>query len=538
MEQFKKRKKVAAGFLLFLVFMWMCTLISKSVYASGLPRVTVKNPEKRYIEHIVEAEGIVRPGGELAMHVESGLRIQNIYVHTGDIIEEGTAVFLLDIEDLKEIIQAKELEIAEIDYQIADINYNRELQEQKKQLELARSVEDYEAAQRKSDQIIERANQTKEEAEAELQEHKDNRPDITSEEKREKAWDRYDKWVDKKKKLRKEVDEAALQLEKLERPNEDGSDKTQDQQDEITAARETLDNCSARLAEHERNEVSKPDFTAEDLEKEAWDKSRADLERAVEQAEFGQEDAQLNKEDSLKQEQRAIEDVMTAEQADSAIAIYQSKRLQQAQELLKYREILKQEGIVSSTMGGTITGIGVRVGERTPDAGAITCVDAGIPYQFSTVISKEQKRYVNQGDEVTLIFSAEGDRKKEITAQVDYLAESTVNPGTYEVVIYLPEGEGIVGMSGTLHRKYTGESQNICVPATALVREYQSTYVYVVAVREGILGEEFYAEKIAVSIKDENEKYAALEEGTLNGDSEIILTATEPYSKGSVIRYE
>ena len=55
----KRKEKIAAGFLIFLAVMWMCTLISKSIYASQLPRVTTVLAEKRRIEHVVEADGIL-----------------------------------------------------------------------------------------------------------------------------------------------------------------------------------------------------------------------------------------------------------------------------------------------------------------------------------------------------------------------------------------------------------------------------------------------------------------------------------------------
>ena len=53
------RKKVLAGFVLFMGAMWVCTLVSKSLYAARLPVVNTVMPEEKYIEHIVEVEGIV-----------------------------------------------------------------------------------------------------------------------------------------------------------------------------------------------------------------------------------------------------------------------------------------------------------------------------------------------------------------------------------------------------------------------------------------------------------------------------------------------
>ncbi|MDE7049177.1 MAG: hypothetical protein K2P25_14570, partial [Lachnospiraceae bacterium] len=57
-------KKVIAGFGIFLIFMAACTLISRSVYAYRIPMVSTVCPESKYVEHKVEAEGIVIAGGE------------------------------------------------------------------------------------------------------------------------------------------------------------------------------------------------------------------------------------------------------------------------------------------------------------------------------------------------------------------------------------------------------------------------------------------------------------------------------------------
>ncbi len=57
-------KKVFTGFIIFLVFMAACTLISRSVYAYRLPMVGTLLPEAKYVEHKLEAEGTVVAGGE------------------------------------------------------------------------------------------------------------------------------------------------------------------------------------------------------------------------------------------------------------------------------------------------------------------------------------------------------------------------------------------------------------------------------------------------------------------------------------------
>ena len=105
----KRKKKIGAGLAFFLVFMWLCTLISKSIYASRLPMVTTCRTDSKYIEHIVEAEGIVEAGSKLPVTVLGGLRVVEVFVQTGDRVEEGDLLFTVDLEDMREIMADQEL---------------------------------------------------------------------------------------------------------------------------------------------------------------------------------------------------------------------------------------------------------------------------------------------------------------------------------------------------------------------------------------------------------------------------------------------
>ena len=79
MELWKKQKRILIAFGIFLVFMFGCTLISRAVYASKLPQVTVKTPGRMALNHTVTADGIVHQGRECAVTALSGLRVRTVY---------------------------------------------------------------------------------------------------------------------------------------------------------------------------------------------------------------------------------------------------------------------------------------------------------------------------------------------------------------------------------------------------------------------------------------------------------------------------
>lgn len=166
------RKKIITGFIIFLAAMWICTLISKSVYTTKLPVVSTASPESKYIEHRVEAEGIVIEGGKQAVNVLSGLRVESLMVHEGDRVEEGDALLQADLDDLKEIIEEKQAKINSLQTEIDALLTKKELAQQKKELEEARAREDYDTTSRLEDTDVERAYDKYVRAEQELEDFK------------------------------------------------------------------------------------------------------------------------------------------------------------------------------------------------------------------------------------------------------------------------------------------------------------------------------------------------------------------------------
>ena len=151
------QKKIVVGFVLFLGFMWLCTVISKSFYTTKLPVVSTSKPEEKYIEHIVEADGIVVEGGKKAVTALGGLRVEELLVHVGDRVEEGDVLFRINLDDLRELMKDKQTEIDKLQLQVNSILENQELARQKKELEEARAREDYDTTAREKNTDIGRA---------------------------------------------------------------------------------------------------------------------------------------------------------------------------------------------------------------------------------------------------------------------------------------------------------------------------------------------------------------------------------------------
>ncbi|MCM1388133.1 MAG: HlyD family secretion protein [Bacillus sp. (in: Bacteria)] len=444
-----RKKKIIAGFLIFMGFMWLCTVISKSIYASRLPVVSVEKIDQKYIEHIVEAEGIVIAGDKVPVTALSGLRIDKVMVQVGDRIEEGDALFSVDMEDLNAIMEEKQTQIAKVQTQVDTILQNKELASQKKELEEARAREDYDALARYEDTLVGRAAEEVNKAEHELE------AQIEIQEEKGEHWS--------------EEDEAVKQA----------------------------------------------------------------LEEALQSAAYAEADAKWQRENSMKDAGRKVEDILLPEDIDAALSGYQMELAELREDLAKYQEIKDLEGQVAAERSGLVTDVYISVGGRIPDSAVMLLADDEVPCQFKTMIDKEQKKYVGLNDKVSLKLDGSS-RENEMT--VDYLSESETMPGSYDIYINLPEGTGMPGLSGTMKHSETGEKYNCCLSPLAVHSDNTRSYVYVVKEREGILGMEYYVEEVNVRVLDKNDYWVAVE-GALDSESQVIVSSTKEIKNGEIVRF-
>lgn len=170
----KRKKRIASGLAVFLILMWLCTLISKSIYAAKLPMVSTVSVQAKYVEHTVKAEGIVEVGAKRAVKVLGGLRVEELCVHIGDRVEEGDLLFRIDLEDLAVFLEEKETACGKIQMQIDTIEHNRELAAARQAVEESRAREDYDALARYQDTLVGRAAEEVAQAEEALEEQPDD----------------------------------------------------------------------------------------------------------------------------------------------------------------------------------------------------------------------------------------------------------------------------------------------------------------------------------------------------------------------------
>ena len=691
-ERLKKWLKI---FVIFLAVMWVCTIISKSIYVAQLPRVQVKTLEKKYIEHVVEGDGIVVAGGEQAVNVLPGLRVSNIKVQEGDLVEKGDLLFGIDLEDLSNMISDKEAELTKQRMHLSDTQFNQILESQKKEIGILWAKEDYESAEKETAVTVERAKQTLAEAETDLHKHLGTPIPHTSDKDRENAWFDYNQWKQRGYDLedniaakQRKIEELQEQLQNLEvesaekqqkenmqagegekqqkmvnlsssgnrrtaenkklimhknlpenmklttdgdltgdkelttdenpsenkepttdenppenkepttdeNPSENKEPTTDENPSEnkepttdenppenkepttdedaagdkaptngnpaaadknstadsssnpdnaieekkealrqaVKKAKAELTDLNNQLTDLNRNLVSQPDYSAEELEYDTWQQQKSSLEDAVQAAKRALEDASFQREQTLRQKAREIANAEVVSPADSTASLYELEIAQLQEDIAKLQAIQKNNGLIIAEGSGFITKVQIAVGSRTMDTAAILLTDAAAPCQFKCSITKEQGKYLNLGDTVELKVngtSTTGSAKLEAT--VDYLTEGA---GGYDIICRLPQNTGQPGAGGSIRKAVQGELHNTIIPIEALYQESEAYYIYILNEKTGILGKENYVEKIKVRVADKNDIYAALEAGIIGSDVQIVTFCSGTLKQGASVR--
>lgn len=206
----RKTDKVLRGLLAFLALMLLCTLISRAIYASGLPQVTVEKTRSMPINHEVKVSGTVKPARQLAQNVRAALLVREVFVAEGDSVEEGQLLFTLDTGCLGELIEEKELEGKKLELQIATLENNLALAGEEKTKEMQRALEDGAVLLSEADKRLERAKEDEAYAKRELSLYEADTPEDGSEEE-------WKLWEEGRKALSQKLLEA-------EREREDAQD--------------------------------------------------------------------------------------------------------------------------------------------------------------------------------------------------------------------------------------------------------------------------------------------------------------------------
>lgn len=220
--------------------------------------------------------------------------------------------------------------------------------------------------------------------------------------------------------------------------------------------------------------------------------------------------------------------------SNSSAQISQITYDQMKLELEKLEQLREAQGKVLAPVEGVVTRCLVQTGEKTGDTTAVLLADLTQGCKFSGVVTREQSQYIAVGDPVELQADSTGKFYRDLTVTTLSTQEEE---GGYRLTVQLPQNSLPLGASGQLTAQRRSPSYSCCVPLSALHLDAKNqAYVLVAEPVKTVLGTQMQARKVPVTVLEKNGTTAALEEGAIHSDQQIIVSADRAVDAGSRVR--
>ena len=228
---------------------------------------------------------------------------------------------------------------------------------------------------------------------------------------------------------------------------------------------------------------------------------------------------------------RADADAKEPLAAEDTSRIAEIQSAQKERELLALEEVLSFGGAVTSPVEGVVTEIFLAVGQLTPETAAVTLADISSGMRYQAHIDKRDTPYVSVGTPVTL--TKNGQKFEDLTID----AIQTCEDGSFDVTVDLLAGTPLgVGDTADLTLTQSSGLYRTVVPAGALHMENGSYYVLVVEEEETVLGTQYQIRRVDVQVSEKSDTYAALAEGALSSEAQVVTDADRYVEAGSRVR--
>ena len=294
----------------------------------------------------------------------------------------------------------------------------------------------------------------------------------------------------------------------------------------VNEAKKELDAANLKLKE----------FLESDGESLLEDASVAAATEALNEAEKALEEAKRQSKEDRRQAKRNLEDAM-AEDADShQVEINRIQITEKQRQLSMLETVKKNGGKIKAQMEGTVTLVQIEVGQRTTETAAFLMSDTSGGMSFTTEISKEDAVYVTAGDTVTL-KTADKTYEELSVVSVETEGEETGEEAV-KVTVFVPKDTLSLGEYADMELTKESAEYSVTLPLSAIHTENEKNYVYVMAEENTVLGGEYMAQRMDVTVAEKNAMYAALTNSDLTEESQVIVSSDQMLSAGEKIRLQ
>ena len=560
----KRREWVKNAAIIFLSVMLVLTFFSNTFMNYSLPEVAAQYVQSGTITAKIRGTGTVESGDPYNVKISETRTISSVLVKTGDKVEKGDPLFLLEDKESKELTDAQAaLDKAMLDFELAllsgDIS-NSTFQNVQNgnvasintyQSRIVAAEAEIDRWQKQVDEATNAINQLKA---AQVNVDAGGTPDTGSEQNKvnaaQAALNSDEVKIAKDKISEWQAAQATCQAT-IDKYNENIASSVsgngfvnQVTEDEYQLALKNREQYQSLINERQAFINNNPDkVKAYDEKVKALadaNKALADKQNSKEnstnsltvqtqnwQTELDKRNIQLKAAQDTKEQ--LLKDISTELNLD-----YQLDSLQkQRDDIAKLQENAVGASI-EAPISGTITSVTVKAGdEAQPDTALVTMQPEGKGFTMSFSVTNDQAKRLSVGDKADLVNSW---RYSDMDITLASIKPDTTDPGQKKLLTFDITGDEVTpGQSLNVSVGHKSANYDLIVPNSAIREDSNGKFILIVESKSSPLGNRYVATRVDVEVLASDDTQSAVS-GALYGSEFVITTSTQPVEAGKLVR--
>ena len=560
----KRREWVKNAAIIFLSVMLVLTFFSNTFMNSAREEVAAQYVQSGTITAKIRGTGTVESGDPYNVKISETRTISSVLVKTGDKVEKGDTLFLLEDKESKELTDAQAaLDKAMLDFELAllsgDIS-NSTFQNVQNgnvasintyQSRIVAAEAEIDRWQKQVDEATNAINQLKT---AQVNVDAGGTPDTGSEQNKvnaaQAALNSDEVKIAKDKISEWQAAQATCQAT-IDKYNENIASSVsgngfvnQVTEDEYQLALKNREQYQSLINERQAFINNNPDkVKAYDEKVKALadaNKALADKQNSKEnstnsltvqtqnwQTELDKRNIQLKAAQDTKEQ--LLKDISTELNLD-----YQLDSLQkQRDDIAKLQENAVGASI-EAPISGTITSVTVKAGdEAQPDTALVTMQPEGKGFTMSFSVTNDQAKRLSVGDKADLVNSW---RYSDMDITLASIKPDTTDPGQKKLLTFDITGDEVTpGQSLNVSVGQKSANYDLIVPNSAIREDSNGKFILIVESKSSPLGNRYVATRVDVEVLASDDTQSAVS-GALYGYEFVITTSTQPVEAGKLVR--
>ncbi len=560
----KRREWVKNAAIIFLSVMLVLTFFSNTFMNYSLPEVAAQYVQSGTITAKIRGTGTVESGDPYNVKIAETRTISSVLVKTGDKVEKGAPLLLLEDKESKELTDAQAaLDKAMLDFELAllsgDIS-NSAFQNVQNgnvsslntyQSRIVAAEAEIDKWQKQVDEATTAINQLKT---AQVNVDAGGAPDTSSEQNKVNvaqaalnsdeikiAKDKISEWQAAQATCQATIDKYNEKIASSVSGNGFVNQVTEDEyqlavknrdqyQSLINERQAFINNNTDKVKAYDEKVKALADANKALTEKQN-SKTNSTNSLTVQtqnwQTELDKRNIQLKAAQDTKAQ--LLKDISTELNLD-----YQLDSLKkQRDDIAKLQENAVGASI-EAPISGTITSVTVKAGdEAQPDTALVTMQPEGKGFTMSFSVTNDQAKRLSVGDKADLVNSW---RYSDMDITLASIKPDTTDPGQKKLLTFDITGDEVTpGQSLNVSVGQKSANYDLIVPNSAIREDSNGKFILIVESKSSPLGNRYVATRVDVEVLASDDTQSAVS-GALYGYEFVITTSTQPVEAGKLVR--